>query len=154
MARKGWKQTEEAKQKISESKKGFKHSEEAKRKMSITHKKNFANGRQVWDKGIKRTDTIGEKNGNWKGGRFKGNGYVFVKSPNHPNKNIYGYVPEHRLIMEKHLGRYLDKKELVHHINGGKSDNRLQNLVVLSKGLHQKTHITQRGKDELGRFKK
>lgn len=72
---------------------------------------------------------------NWKGGRIKdGKGYIRINTPEHPNATGTGkYVPEHRLVMEKHLGRYLTKEENVHHKNGIRDDNRLENLELWSK---------------------
>lgn len=73
----------------------------------------------------------GEKHPNWKGGKWKcGEGYVYVLSKNHPRKNARKYVYEHILVMEKSLGRYLNKKEVVHHVNGVKDDNRIENLML------------------------
>lgn len=70
---------------------------------------------------------------NWKGGRkYTTQGYVEVYSPEHPFRNKMGYVKEHRLVMEKHLGRYLDQKEVVHHINAIRDDNRIENLDLFS----------------------
>jgi hypothetical protein len=75
----------------------------------------------------------GEQNGSWKGGRIvdKG-GYILVKHPEHPDANVHGYVREHRLVMEGHLGRYLEKHEVVHHKNDNTSDNRIENLELFS----------------------
>ena len=55
-------------------------------------------------------------------------GYVFVKMSQHPHKNANGKVAEHRLVMEKMIGRFLLPNEFVHHQNGIKNDNRPENL--------------------------
>jgi hypothetical protein len=83
----------------------------------------------------------GEKNYLWKGGRKgNGDGYIMVLSPGHPGANKQGYVYEHRLIVESHIGRYLESKETVHHLNGIKDDNRLDNLQLMSEGEHHSLH--------------
>jgi superfamily II helicase len=72
-----------------------------------------------------------EKAGGWKGGKTKcSTGYIEIKSPLHPNKNKAGYVKKHVLVMELHIGRYLKPKEVVHHINEIRDDNRIENLQL------------------------
>lgn len=94
---------------------GRKHTLEAREKMRIAN--------------IGRVS--GEKNYFWKGGRVKrSNGYIHIHSPNHPHKIKGNYVYEHRLVMEKKLGRFLEPWEIVHHVNGVKDDNRPENLEL------------------------
>ena len=78
----------------------------------------------------------GELSSHWKGGRFiSDNGYVMIWNP-----ETQKYNPEHRIIMENHLGRKLNSNEDVHHKNKIKTDNRLENLEVLLKSSHTKLH--------------
>jgi len=80
---------------------------------------------------------FGEKAARWKGGRLQmESGYVGIYV--HPEDWIYPmrsakpYVLEHRKIMAEHLGRLLERWEVVHHKNGIKNDNRIENLALLS----------------------
>ena len=119
---------------------GKKHSEETKRNMSIIHKDKKHSEKTKAKLSKLRTR---EGNGMWKGGRCKCNtfGYVFIKNRNHPFCNQQGYVREHRLVVEKYLGRYLTKEESVHHINEIKDDNRIENFIVFtSDGYHRVFH--------------
>jgi hypothetical protein len=83
----------------------------------------------------------GMKNGNWKGGRHvDGRGYINVRiEPDDPMfvmhrrasfNGVAAYVFEHRLVMARYLGRPLQRHEDVHHINGARADNRIENLQL------------------------
>lgn len=63
-------------------------------------------------------------------GTINEQGYRLIKKPDHPNANANGYIHEHRLAMSDHLGRPLFKGENVHHINGHRADNQLENLEL------------------------
>ena len=98
-------------------------------------------------KGVKHTKERienaprGESHKKWKGGRRLLRGYIRILSPNHPFSSLDGYVFEHRLVMEAHIGRHLLPNEIVHHINGNHSDNRIENLMLFSKtGEHTRWH--------------
>jgi hypothetical protein len=87
----------------------------------------------------------GSNHPSWKGGSFERSGYRFIWKPDHPHANNIGYVREHRLVMEEKLGRILDLKEIVHHINGDKLDNRPENLsLIVSNSKHAVMHFTGR----------
>jgi uncharacterized protein (DUF1330 family) len=86
-----------------------------------------------------------EKSPAWKGGRYiDASGYVLVSSPDHHFSSQIGYVREHRLVMEKHLGRYLANDEEIHHINGIKTDNRIENLKLMKHTEHSIYHLSRR----------
>jgi hypothetical protein len=91
---------------------------------------------------LKNRERFGENNSNWKGRRKNPEGYIMVYSPGHPNcqPGIKGYILEHRLIMSKHIKRPLTDEEIVHHINGIKDDNRVENLVVTTSPIHTSHH--------------
>jgi len=84
---------------------------------------------------------------NYKGEIITREGYVRVRLPiNSPFISMidkYGYVFKHRLVMAEYLGRCLEDKETVHHIDGDKSNNYINNLeIYLNHSEHMKCHLT------------
>lgn len=91
---------------------------------------------------------------NWKGGTtMHPDGYILELAPEHPAAATQkGYVLQHRLVMEKQLGRYLTPNELVHHKNEDKTDNRPENLELMSRSHHMSHHKEDFPRDANGRF--
>jgi len=99
---------------------------------------------------FKKGQFSGDKNYFWKSGRsIMSNGYILVKKPNHPFSACNGYILEHRLVMEKMIGRYLTPEERVHHRGikysigsiENKQDNRPENLKLFAdESKHQIFH--------------
>jgi len=86
-------------------------------------------------------DRKGVKHNRWNGGRkTTTRGYIRIYTANHPFADKRNYVLEHRLIMEKHIGRPIKLPEVVHH-EGKKSDNRIQMLILFkNNGYHTAFH--------------
>ena len=96
-------------------------------------KKNFWSGKKIPPEMNKKMHNRpyykGEENPLWKGGRTKRpDGYIFLTVYENGQKRR---LVEHRYIMEKHLGRKLYSWEIIHHKNGIKDDNKLENLELL-----------------------
>jgi hypothetical protein len=104
----------------------------------------------------KETLFIGSNNPKWRGGKIKmQDGRVAVYAPDHPKSCLFGgtHILEYRLIAEKKIGRYLNDDEIVHHVNGDPTDNRPENLEVMTQSEHAKLESIRR--DSItGRFGK
>lgn len=88
----------------------------------------------------------GPKHPGWKGGITYYKGCKAIRTPRHPYAMKSGYVLESRLVVEKDLGRYLLPYEKVHHINANPTDNRLENLIVLTIKSHTRHHKNPKAK--------
>lgn len=90
-----------------------------------------------------------EQNSSWKGGRrINEQGYIEIYMPEYKHTRSNGYVREHIYVAEQSIGRTLrfydvgdERNEVVHHINGVKTDNRPENLLVLTVSQHRMLHM-------------
>lgn len=71
-------------------------------------------------------------------------GYIIAYVPKHPHAHKDGYVMLHTVIMERHIGRYLAYNEVVHHINHDRTDNRIENILLMDKKEHMSMHMKER----------
>ena len=101
----------------------------------------------------------GQKTGPQKGKTYKKRlnrgGYFMMYAGNHPFAEGRKMAPEHVMIMELRIQRRLRPDECVHHINGIKTDNRLENLELQIHAEHSRTHAkhsAQQRKRIRGRF--
>lgn len=67
-------------------------------------------------------------------------GYILLWKPKHPMSNAVGYLLEHRFVMSEKLGRYIERDEIVHHLNSVKTDNRPENISLTDRSKHSRDH--------------
>ena len=123
--------------------KGTTHTVEARRKISIALK-----GRQIskeWTEkrvaSLKMSGLLrGENHKNWRGGRWT-DPFGYIRNPLYRGRGR-STVLEHRRLMAEHLGRPLEPNEIVHHINEIKTDNRIENLTIMTRSEHARLHQT------------
>ena len=83
----------------------------------------------------------GEKGANWKGGIKKNaKGYNLVLMPDHRRAGKGGYVLEHILVFERECGIIIPDNCCIHHLNGIKDDNRIENLCMMTHSAHTVLH--------------
>jgi len=89
---------------------------------------------------------LGSKHPCWKGGKYVDHhGYVMVNvryGRSGKKSGWYNYRKEHVVVMERKLGRALTKGEVVHHIDGDKTNNKLSNLWLTTYAGHRKAHVS------------
>ena len=90
----------------------------------------------------------GEAHKNWRGGKTNWNGYIGIKV-----EGKRKYIPEHRHVWEQHHGP-LPKDWIVHHLNGIKDDNRIENLVAMPRKMHSPKSITEPFKQRIRELEK
>ena len=96
-------------------------------------------GQKAWNKGKKCPQLSGKNHWNWKGGKDYSGRYIQIYMPEHPYSNYRRKIYEHRLIMEKILGRILLPEEQVHHMDYNPKNNNPENLISFESGSK---HIT------------
>lgn len=88
------------------------------------------------------------KNGHWTGGVHKSFGYIYIwvdpSDPLHSMANPDNYVKRCRIVMAKHIGRCLSLEEVIHHKNGDKTDDRIENLQLTNQEEHSRNHMLSR----------
>jgi hypothetical protein len=147
-----YKDPEVARMKSKESKRKYRAREHAKRYGDGAGDMRGRHGRQA----------TGEGNGRWNASakRITSEGYVAVRVPvDHPHAwgpvtlKRFRYAYEHVVVMMKHLGRAMVDGEVVHHKNGDRTDNRLDNLELMTAGEHQRYHsLHTRNRNSIGKF--
>lgn len=97
-------------------------------------------------KGKKLAGYCRENNPNWRGGEYtREDGYVMIYKPDHPLVNSNDYIRKSRVVVENNIKEFLPKDVIIHHINHNRSDDRIENLQILtSHAEHRKVHADEK----------
>lgn len=96
-------------------------------------------GKPAWNKGMIFEHLRGEKSPTWKGGEYQSSdGYTMIKHT--CCRGWKAYKKRHIVVVEEQIGRPLEKGEIVHHIDGNKSNDDLENLWLTSHRDHRNAH--------------
>lgn len=86
---------------------------------------------------------------NWNGGvRRTSKGYIQILMPEHKRADKGGYVMEHIVVYEKATGIEVPRNCCIHHLNGIKNDNRIENLCMMTNSAHTIYHHTGQKRSE------
>ena len=105
----------------------------------------------------KKGKGIGAESPRWKAGIVFIDGYKYISVNDHPYSKTFGgitkYYLEHRLIIEKYIGRILEPHETVHHIDGDKLNNQIENLMLCeTENQHNSIHAITKPRNIYGQF--
>lgn len=82
------------------------------------------------------------------GCKYSAKGYRYILRRGHNRADSAGYVAEHIFVWEKETGFPVPENCVIHHLNGNKTDNRIENLCLMSRGAHTVFHCTGRHASE------
>ena len=85
-----------------------------------------------------------DRNPDWKGGKTTRDGYVQISSKSICEKG----KSEHQIVMENYIGRELHENEVIHHIDGDKKNNNINNLALMDRTAHARLHCIERWKNK------
>jgi hypothetical protein len=110
--------------------------------LGFSRKQSLSRPTNQCSKDCQRAFMFKEKDGrlNWKGGKHNSGSYNKTMAKEHPRADRYGYVPEHILVVEKNIGRYINDGEIIHHIDLDKKNNDISNLYITNRSEHLKIH--------------
>jgi hypothetical protein len=139
--------SEETKAKLRAAGLGRRFSDETRAKISAGvlasgHRKGAKTSEETKAKMRAARHPGGRNASNWKGGRpkFTRQGYVLIRDPGLPDDAASVYILEHRWVMATAMGRALRQDEHVHHRDGDKANNRIENLCLMSQSEHMRLH--------------